>query len=434
MKKLTLASIGSLCMVTGMLFWSQESQAIPAFARKYQTSCYTCHSGFVTRNAFGEAFRNNGYRWPGGDDEEFTKQEQVKIGTEGFKNSFPYAPWPADIPGFGPFAVWIRGTLANYSEQVKDKTGKVVTQQTLNFGAAGPLATTSLFFGGTIGDQLSVLGTYEPTANAARGHFVWAFQPGLNLSVGNFFSDFSFGQAITTSNAVLPTDPAPNALGTGAELIYTKERVKFTAGLTQAGTVTTSTAASSVTNANHFDDIRYVRVKYKFGGAGLLSGAGGTYGNEYVGLDNHIAIGGSLVSMRSDIPVAATGTTIFNSPHNQGETLVSEVDITGNQGNFTGGVAFSRDKDLGYNNYAIQTGYFIFPWLKATVNYTSLQDGLNPSVATGITAWLRANASLALTWTHPTREFVYTQASPSASPVAGNTSVDTIVLATGFAF
>lgn len=420
-------------MVPATLFLSKDSQAIPAFARKYQTSCYTCHSGFPTRNAFGEAFRNNGYRWPGGDDEEFTKQEPLKIGNEGWKEVFPEAPWPSEIPNFGPLSVWVRGTLVNYAQQVQDKTGKVVTAQTLNYGA-GPMGNgTSLFFGGTLGEQLSVLGTYDPTAGAARGHFVWAFKPGLNLSVGNFFSDLSFGQAITTSNSVLPTDPTPNALGTGAELIYTTERAKFTAGLTEAGTTTTTSAVSSVSNANHFDDIRYFRVKYKFGGAGLLSGAGGTYGNEFVGLDNHIAVGGSVVSLRSDIPVAAAGTSNFAAPYNQGETLISEVDITGNQGNLTGGAAFSRCKDLGYNNYVIQTGYFIYPWLKATVNYTSLQDGLNPNIATGITAWLRANASLALTWTHPTREFTYTQTNPKATPVAGNSAVDTVALAIGFA-
>ena len=335
MKKLTLVSIASFCIVTSILFWSQDSQAIPAFARKYQTSCYTCHSGFVTRNSFGEAFRNNGYRWPGGDDEEFAKQEQVKLGSEGAKESFPNSIWPSDIPGFAPFAVWVRGTLGNYSEQQLNNKGQVVAQQTLNWGAAGPLASASLFFGGTLGDNLSVLGTYDTAANAARGHFVWAFKPGLNLSVGNFFSDFSFGQAITTSNSVLPTDPGPNALGTGAELIYTRERTKFTAGITQAGLVTTATAASSVTSANHLDDIRYVRAKYKFGGEGLLSGAGGTLGNEYVGLDNHIALGGSLVSLRPNIPAAVAGTSTNISAPYTGETLVSEVDITGNQGNFT---------------------------------------------------------------------------------------------------
>ncbi|MEI6692561.1 MAG: hypothetical protein WCL43_07530 [Chlorobium sp.] len=418
MKKITFASIASLCMVPAAMFWSQDSQAIPAFARKYQTSCYTCHSGFPTRNAFGEAFRNNGYRWPGGDDEEFTKQEQLKIGTDGWKKVFPESPWPSDIPNFGPLAVWVRGNLVNYSEQVNSRTtGKATVQQTFNYGN-GPLGATSLFFGGTLGDNLSVLGTYDPTAGLARGHFVWAFQPGLNLSVGNFFSDFNFGNAIGTNNAVNPQNPVPNGLGTGAELVYTRERMKITAGLTEAGT------AGAPTNTNSFDDIRYVRAKYKFGGAGLLSGAGGTYGNEFVGLDNHIAVGASLVSMKP-------GVTGLNAPH-LGETLIPSVDVTGNYGDFTGGVAYSKDQDLGYNNYVIQTGYFIYPWLKAAVNYTSLQDGLNPAIASSITAWLRANASLALTWTHPTREFTYTQAT-NAKPVAGDTAIDIVTLAVGFA-
>ena len=79
MRKLTYASIASICMLPA-LFWSQDSSAVPAFARKYGTSCFTCHSGFPNRNAFGEAFKNNGYRWPGGEEEDHTKQEQVKMG------------------------------------------------------------------------------------------------------------------------------------------------------------------------------------------------------------------------------------------------------------------------------------------------------------------------------------------------------------------
>ena len=39
--------------------------AVPAFARKYQTSCQTCHIVFPKLNAFGEAFRLRGYRMPG---------------------------------------------------------------------------------------------------------------------------------------------------------------------------------------------------------------------------------------------------------------------------------------------------------------------------------------------------------------------------------
>ena len=91
MRKSTIASIASLCMVPA-LFWSQDSSAVPAFARKYQTSCYTCHSGFPNRNAFGEAFKNNGYRWPGGEEEDHAKQEQTKMGADGWKQTFPQTP------------------------------------------------------------------------------------------------------------------------------------------------------------------------------------------------------------------------------------------------------------------------------------------------------------------------------------------------------
>ncbi len=35
--------------------------AIPAFARKYQTSCSTCHNDFPELNDFGEAFKKNGF-------------------------------------------------------------------------------------------------------------------------------------------------------------------------------------------------------------------------------------------------------------------------------------------------------------------------------------------------------------------------------------
>ena len=78
MKKITFASIISLCMVP-ILFWSTESQAIPSWARKYEVSCFLCHSGMPQRNAIGEAFKNNGYRMPAGVETAFTRQQQIKM-------------------------------------------------------------------------------------------------------------------------------------------------------------------------------------------------------------------------------------------------------------------------------------------------------------------------------------------------------------------
>ena len=40
---------------------ASPAQAIPAFARKYGTSCLTCHTVYPKLTPFGEAFRRNGY-------------------------------------------------------------------------------------------------------------------------------------------------------------------------------------------------------------------------------------------------------------------------------------------------------------------------------------------------------------------------------------
>ena len=49
---------------------ARPAGAVPVFARKYQTSCQTCHVIFPKLNAHGEAFRLNGYRMPAAHAEE----------------------------------------------------------------------------------------------------------------------------------------------------------------------------------------------------------------------------------------------------------------------------------------------------------------------------------------------------------------------------
>jgi hypothetical protein len=82
--------------------------AIPAFARKYQTSCLTCHTVFPRLNPFGEAFRRNGYRFPGVDS-DYIKTEQVALGQEANKKTFPKTVWPDWIPASVPLSVGANG-------------------------------------------------------------------------------------------------------------------------------------------------------------------------------------------------------------------------------------------------------------------------------------------------------------------------------------
>jgi hypothetical protein len=102
-KHLFLGLFGMAILLT---IFAEESHSTPAFARKYQTSCATCHNGFPKLNSFGEAFRRNGYQFPGGTDAQFTKEEPVPLGSDGNKRAFPDAIWPGSISGTSPIAIF----------------------------------------------------------------------------------------------------------------------------------------------------------------------------------------------------------------------------------------------------------------------------------------------------------------------------------------
>ncbi|NTU54283.1 MAG: hypothetical protein HGA97_11440 [Chlorobiaceae bacterium] len=417
-RKLTIASAVSLAVLP-MLMPAKDASAIPSFARKYGTSCYTCHSGFPNRNAFGEAFKNNGYRWPGGEDEDKSKQEQLKMGADGWKKSFPESPWPAEIPGYAPVALWVRGNLVDYKGNFTTRGG-VQTDARLQQGAAGMLNNATIFFGGTMGDNLSTLVQYNPTAGSSTGQIVWNFKPGLKLSFGNGFTDLSFGNQ-TNVGSVSGLVPG---LGSSAELVYIpQDKLKLTFGVGQA-----SSAAPA--NDEKWGDSRYVRAKYKIGGAGLLSGAGGTYGNEFVGLDNNVTFGATVFQAS---PTTATGNYAISiapyASNTQNEHLVYEGDVSGSYGSFMGSLGLSYSSVLRKNNLRADVGYFIYPWLKGTATYQSLQSALNPSLALGMTAHLRANASLAATYTCFSKKW----SSPNTAATTAE-NANTFLLAGAFAF
>src|SRR5947209_10372721 len=70
------------------------AQAIPAFARKYGTSCTTCHTVYPKLAPFGEAFRRNGFRFPGVDS-DYIKQDSITLRRS---TSGDAATLPAQVP------------------------------------------------------------------------------------------------------------------------------------------------------------------------------------------------------------------------------------------------------------------------------------------------------------------------------------------------
>ncbi len=95
--------MASTIFVIVFLSLDSPSYAIPAFARRYQTSCSSCHIIIPKLNHFGKAFKANGYRIPP-KDEAFIKIPDVKLGDEEWKEVWPKGMWPGSIPGQPPIA------------------------------------------------------------------------------------------------------------------------------------------------------------------------------------------------------------------------------------------------------------------------------------------------------------------------------------------
>ena len=181
-KKVSLVRILLLACITltGIVAFSADSQAIPAFMRKYRTACTTCHwATFPKLNAFGRAFRNNGYRIPVGD-EAFVKDEPVVLGARPWKKLFPNAVWPGDIPGLPPIGIEMK---SEFVYRIDDNVpGFDVSQQDAPFNAVAKLGSKvdtdftgiselRLNTGGTFGDTISFFGVFTLLENdeAANG-------------------------------------------------------------------------------------------------------------------------------------------------------------------------------------------------------------------------------------------------------------------------
>src|SRR5512143_3659238 len=146
--------ISVLLVVVFLVLGIRQSYSIPAFSRKYKTSCATCHSVFPKLTAFGEAFRRNGYQFPDGGDAEATKEEPVSLGAEGNKKAFPDALWPNSIPGTVPISV-IAELEATYTPKGEPKW---------DFGTLE--GEVELMTAGTLGEDISFLGELEVADDA----------------------------------------------------------------------------------------------------------------------------------------------------------------------------------------------------------------------------------------------------------------------------
>jgi len=200
-----MASVAAVVVVMWVMLASvPKTSAIPAFSRKYQTSCTTCHNNYPELNDFGEAFKKNGFKFPK-DDETFVKEPPVLLGSKAQKEAFPGAVYPGEIPGSVPVAFRYSGNF-NYNAKQPIEAGflprtDLFVPNTFTIIGAGSFGPTLSFW---IDNDISAGG-----ADAAAGlgdgylkfndlgHALGLPKDTLNLRMGQFELDLPITQART---------------------------------------------------------------------------------------------------------------------------------------------------------------------------------------------------------------------------------------------
>lgn len=222
---------GLLSLVAVILLQSSipRLMAIPAFARKYHTACATCHNNWPELNDFGRAFKINGFKFPK-DDEQFIKEPPLMLGASAQKESFPNSIYPGELPIL-PIAFRYSGYLSYTSQQPAALTAAtgylppsdLFQPNTFTILAAGNFGSSVAFW---IDDDLSTggagaaggLGDGYIKANDFLGHFLHIPTNDLNVRFGQFELDLPFTQARTinlTDYAIYDEAANVNPSGSG---------------------------------------------------------------------------------------------------------------------------------------------------------------------------------------------------------------------------
>ena len=130
---------------------ASPAEAMPAFARKYGTSCTTCHTVFPRLSPFGEAFRRNGYRFPGIDG-DYIKQEHIPLGNDEQKKVFPRAIWPGLLPASAPLAVAVNGSANFHPDK---NSGAALADNGAAISINDLVGEAHLFAGGSFTERLT---------------------------------------------------------------------------------------------------------------------------------------------------------------------------------------------------------------------------------------------------------------------------------------
>ena len=152
-----------------------NSQAIPAFARKYGFNCNMCHTAYPKLNDFGQRFRDNGYQIPG---QEGTEKNVFENGPPiAMRTSFGYTTYnnhEGTASGFNLNGLDLLSAgvlhknisyLLIYTPRIDVPAGSYLgpDSQNGNPSQTGSLESVSLNFNNIIQDAMNIrVGRFEP--------------------------------------------------------------------------------------------------------------------------------------------------------------------------------------------------------------------------------------------------------------------------------
>ena len=374
-----------------------QALAIPAFARRYQTSCTTCHVLIPKLNAFGTAFRNNGYRIPP-NDERYVRIPDLPLGAPAWKRLWPDALWPGGIPGVAPVAFRI----------LNDVVVNPARAAQVDFVFPSEFEVLA---GGTAGEGISYFAelavSHDNGVDLERA-FIQFDQMGgttlANLTIGRFeiravpFSRFHRRLTLSDFMAMDFRNPSD-----GLHLRRPQEGLEFwgaksgrqgRGGIEYAMGVVNGNGALS--DNNTAKDL-YSRLSYKFGGFGVT---GSDEEREELPQtenwqDNSVKVGTSSYFGRGNF---AGGEDRFWRLGGDVDVFIGDLNISA--------VAFRGRDEMNatrteFTAASVEANYVIKPWAVAIFRYdTASRDGgreirrLVPALALAI----RANVRLVADW------------------------------------
>lgn len=269
-----------------------EAEAIPVFARKYKTSCLTCHAPVpIKLNNFGEAFKNNAFRMPA-DDEALTKIEMQELGAEATREQWWQDIYPGLLPTELPisFQTYLDARWDPHKESAGTRNARDVfwdVPHEFELMTAGTLGKHISFWSNIefkVKDKTAITAGETPVDFVqAYGQFdhLWNNTSLLNLRIGRFeprvvpfsrVSRRSIAEDFLTSGHTLSNGFNFKTMQGGVELWGAKSVAQTGGGFTYAFGVVNGDGSSN-SDTNRHQDL-YGRFSYKLWGMGVAESLG----------------------------------------------------------------------------------------------------------------------------------------------------------------